>query len=373
MKITFIVPELNLSGGLRVVSIYAHLLTTRGHEVVIVSPKEVRQTLKQKIKSLLSWVSGKNDITKDLTYFENVNFEVQQVEGSGPITAAHIPDADVVIATWWQTAEWVNDLPLNKGHKIYFIQHHETHDWLPIERVERTYQMPLHKITIAKWLVELLEKQYNAVDISLVPNSVELNKFFAEKRGKQNRPTVGFLFSEVSFKGVSVALDVIDKVRTQFQDLRVIGFGSHKPEKIILPDYIELHVRPEQHEIRKLYAQCDVWLCCSLSEGFGLTVLEAMACRTPVVSTKCGGPEDIITDGEDGYLCDINDVNALTKSVLKLFDMHEIDWLKFSNAAYKNAHHYTWEDAANLFESALFNAVKSESMELASDLIETND
>ncbi len=369
MKITFIVPELNLSGGLRVVSIYAHNLTDRGHEVVIVSPQKVRQTIKQKIKSLLSWVCGKRDITKDLTYFENVNFGVCQVAGSGPITAADIPDADVVIATWWETAEWVNNLPLSKGHKVYFIQHHETHDWLPIERVERTYQMPLHKITIARWLVELLEKKYNAADVSLVPNSVELNKFFAEKRGKQNRPTIGFLFSEVSFKGVGVALDVIEKVRMQFHELRVIGFGSHKPEKIILPDYVELHVRPEQNEISKLYAQCDVWLCCSLSEGFGLTVLEAMACRTPVVSTKCGGPEDIITDGKNGYLCDVNDIDALTRAVLKLFDFNEVDWLKFSNAAYKHAHRYTWDDAATLFESDLINAVTSEKRNLAQEQV----
>src|SRR5690606_5623176 len=159
--------------------------------------------------------------------------------------------------------------PQSKGVKIYFIQHLETHKWLPMERVEKTYILPFHKVTIANWLVDVLEQNYNANHVSLVPNSVDLETFFAARRGKQAMPTIGFLFSETEFKGVKIALQVIERLKLKIPALRVISFGIKKPKTITLPDYIELEVNPTQDNIRSIYEQCDVWLCCSLSEGFG--------------------------------------------------------------------------------------------------------
>jgi glycosyltransferase involved in cell wall biosynthesis len=45
-----------------------------------------------------------------------------------------------------------------------------------------------------------------------------------------------------------------------------------------------------------------VFALSSDEEGLGIVILEAMACAIPVVATKCGGPDGIITDGKDGYL-----------------------------------------------------------------------
>jgi hypothetical protein len=47
-----------------------------------------------------------------------------------------------VIATWWETAEWVDRLSVSKGKKVYFIQHYEAFDYLPKERVEATWRLP---------------------------------------------------------------------------------------------------------------------------------------------------------------------------------------------------------------------------------------
>jgi glycosyltransferase involved in cell wall biosynthesis len=55
-------------------------------------------------------------------------------------------------------------------------------------------------------------------------------------------------------------------------------------------------------DIETLYAAADVFALSSVTEGFSLTTVEAMASRLAVVSTDCLGPRDIITDGVDGYI-----------------------------------------------------------------------
>ena len=59
----------------------------------------------------------------------------------------------------------------------------------------------------------------------------------------------------------------------------------------------------------------DVYLSTSRSEGFSLTVVQAMACALPVIATRSGGPEEIVTDGVDGILVNVDDVPALARTV----------------------------------------------------------
>ena len=49
-----------------------------------------------------------------------------------------------------------------------------------------------------------------------------------------------------------------------------------------------------------------------------MALLEAMACGVPVISTRSGGPDGIISEGEDGYLIERNDVAALTERLVAL-------------------------------------------------------
>jgi hypothetical protein len=60
-----------------------------------------------------------------------------------------VPDADIIIATWWETAEWVARLSARKGAKVYFIQHDERFVHMPQDRVEKTWALPFYRITIA--------------------------------------------------------------------------------------------------------------------------------------------------------------------------------------------------------------------------------
>ena len=68
---------------------------------------------------------------------------------------------------------------------------------------------------------------------------------------------------------------------------------------------------------------CDVLVLPSRTETFGVVVIEAMASGKPVVSTRCGGPESILTEAHLGELCENNNPLALAQSIKKVLDNPE--------------------------------------------------
>ena len=78
-----------------------------------------------------------------------------------------------------------------------------------------------------------------------------------------------------------------------------------------------------------------------------------MACRCPVVSTKVGGPIDIIVNGKNGYLVEIGDSSALAAKSMSVLGLDLAAWEAMSEAALATATRYSWDDATDLFEQAL--------------------
>ena len=358
LRITFVSPPVSMSGGIRVIAIYAKMLAEFGHRVVVVSPPAAPISLKQKLKSLLKhqvWPVLKPSIS----HLDALGLDHRVLSSHRPVTDQDVPDADIVIATWWETAEWVHALNASKGVKIYFIQHHEVFDLVPEARCRATYRLPLHKIVIARWLAELMHDEYEDADVDLVPNSVDHQQFFASQRGKQLRPTLGFLYHEAAFKGVDVTLSAVAVLREKYPNLRAICFGSHAPDDLTtFADYIEFEQSPAQNKIRDIYGQCDVWVTASRSEGFNLPAMEAMACRAPVVSTKTGWPEEAITNEVNGYLVEVDDVAGLVAGVTRILDLDDVAWREMSQAAFLTVADSSWAKSCAQFEAVLRRACK---------------
>jgi glycosyltransferase involved in cell wall biosynthesis len=291
------------------------------------------------------------------SHLDGLGLDHRVLDAWRPLSDADVPDSDVVVATWWETAEWVSALSARKGAKVYFIQGYEIFPGLPVDRVCGTYRLPLHKIVVAKWLADVMRDEYGDAVVDLVPNSVDRSLFFAEERGKQPVPTVGFIYSAALLKGVGAVLQAIERLRRKHSDLRVICFGTRRPvPELQIDAKTEFHHSPRQSELRVLYSHCDVWITASRSEGFNLPAMEAMSCRTPIVSTRTGWPKEAIVSGENGILVDIDDVNGLASGVDWILSLSEEAWRRLSRNAYNTAAAGSWEESTDRFERALFHA-----------------
>lgn len=74
----------------------------------------------------------------------------------------------------------------------------------------------------------------------------------------------------------------------------------------------------ERHDVPRLLAAADAFVLSSVSEGIPLTVLEAMAARTPVVATRVGGLPEVIVEGESGFLVSASDPAAMAQAFERL-------------------------------------------------------
>lgn len=356
MRVTIVLPFASVAGGVRVAAIYARKFVDRGHEVTVVSFKPKKRHPLRLLKRRIMNPGKKFKLkpaTDQLDFLGERHIVLDTVDSMQP---EDLPDADVIIATWWETAFAVAALPASKGRKFYFIQHHEVHKHLRANLSAGSYYLPMKKITISQWLVDAMAENYGDTDVTLIENSVDTEMFHAPPRGKQAKPTVGLLYASNPFKGIDISLKAIDIARARLPDLHVVAFGARPLDPALpLPPDSTFHLKPPQQTIRNIYASCDVWLCGSRAEGFHLPPSEAMACRCPVVSTRIGGAVEIVTEGINGHIVDVEDSQTLGARLADVLALPEDRWQAMSQAAYARAQNYTWDDAADKFLAALQN------------------
>ena len=75
-----------------------------------------------------------------------------------------------------------------------------------------------------------------------------------------------------------------------------------------------------RNDIPEILAATDIFILGSLWEGLPGSILEAMASSVPVVSTNVGGANEIITDGDNGFLCASGDRIEMSSKILKLLE-----------------------------------------------------
>lgn len=122
----------------------------------------------------------------------------------------------------------------------------------------------------------------------------------------------------------------------------------------------EIILHPFTNDIRKEYETAAIYVLPSRSEGFGIVLIEAMACGLPCVAFDCPcGPRDIIKHNEDGFLVEDGDVAMLAKA-LRMLMMEPNLRERFSTAARRNVMRYSRKTIASEWNRILCELVISE-------------
>lgn len=166
--------------------------------------------------------------------------------------------------------------------------------------------------------------------------------------------SVGKLIPHKNHKSMILAVDKL-KERYPKISLVIIGDGPLLSSyqclisKLNLNHYVRIVTKKiPQQEMAKIYSSAYIYLCPSLKEIFGITVLEAMACGVPVIGSNIGGMKDVIQSGKNGFLIEPEDIDALCGCISKLLEDQHMH-AEFSKCAVETSKKFDWSIIVSKF------------------------
>jgi len=316
----------SMAGGVRVVGEIANRLANRGWTVDIwsVNQKETMTSwfsLSPKVK----WYSFlRKGTTEDYDQLASV---LEKQPGWK-------------MATFWRTAYPVTIACEKQGKGLYLCQDVETSytsQPIAVELVLKSYTQPLRKITTSRWVEKQLGCEYIGIGVDnfykVLGSSTRNNQPLAIER-RQALKGWGDLME------VNRYLSVAGKHITTFgQDSGIKTFVNF--------NHI---VRPTDRDVRDLYNKYGCFVSTSKHEGFGLPLVEAMACGCPVVTTNADGNMEFCEEGIN-CLVSKNNLDMAEKIMGLLADKTIAN--KLSKAALEVPRRYQWKDVIQRLEQIL--------------------
>ncbi|MHA1769650.1 MAG: glycosyltransferase family 4 protein [Candidatus Thorarchaeota archaeon] len=153
---------------------------------------------------------------------------------------------------------------------------------------------------------------------------------------------IAFMGRLEHMKAVDLLPELVSGLAPSLPELRLLITGDGSLRDSILRDFAERGcdkmvqyegvVKPER--VITLINGSRIFIYPSREEPFGLSILEAMACGLPVISTNAYGPKEIITDGHDGFLVEVDDVIEMRR-IVRLLLSNETLRMRIGGAARK--------------------------------------
>lgn len=188
-------------------------------------------------------------------------------------------------------------------------------------------------ISVSEDTKNVLMKKYNInpQKITVIPNGVDTKKFRIIKNIKKIKNSLIFVGRLEERKGIDFLTKTIPLVKKKIPNIKlfIVGKGKLKTEieefikKNNIIKNIEIINYIEDEELVKLYNKCELAIVPSVFEGFGISVIEAIACGLPVVGTNSDGVRSLINTFNNNYLVDYGNINQLSKILIIHFQKNK--------------------------------------------------
>ena len=264
---------------------------------------------------------------------------------------------DLVIDDLGHAVPWISSTILNK-HNVVFFRHLHARS-LPgqvnpimaklITAIERCYFILYHgKVFVTESTTsknDLLKLGIKEDKIILIPPGVDHDLFHPAAKSKY--PSVVYFGGMRKYKRPLEALYMLKSLleKLEYVKLFVIGTGPEERSmkelvnELNIQDYVEFTGRISSEELSDIVASSWLNVHTSVTEGWGLSILEASAARTPTVAYDVPGVRDAVEDGLNGIKVKDGDRKALADAAISILNNPERWWSHSVEVAQK----YSWD------------------------------
>ncbi len=346
MKVLHLTTHFDIGGITKAIINLAQGLQDKGIEVSIASSggdaehllkniKHIR--LLERTKSELSWKTFKG------------SYQLYRFLKNSGVDVVHTHTRVTHMMMWWN--QFFNDLPwVTTIHG--FFKNHSGRKILPL--------WGDYTIGISPAVIEDLKKQFLKTDhVLCIPHGVFMNsnltkmdkKFYRTQLGlPQDQVLIGCISRLSPVKGQDILLKALEGIHLPFPfpwKLILVGDG---------PDHKKLQEMSRTPELdgkvifagavadpTSYYYALDLYVAPSLEEGLGLSILEAMACKLPVIASDIGGIRNIICDNIEGKLFPVGDIIGLRKCIEVFLNDTDSFHQMVDNAYKKVQKEFSWD------------------------------
>ena len=223
---------------------------------------------------------------------------------------------------------------------------------------------------VTEFVAEEFRKRYGSGNkLKVVLNGINLENFLMHQSSNlelynvtKDDIVIASIGRIVWHKGFEYAISAIGKLIHEFNiRIKYIIIGAkedktyynklinriselHIEENVIFTGFIEEEVK------RQILSRANIFLAPSLHEGFGLTILEAMALKKPIIASNCEGFSCILQNGNTGLLVRPADFEEIAKAIRLLLDSPSLT-NKMSEAVEQEIRRYDWSNIVNSYEN----------------------
>jgi glycosyltransferase involved in cell wall biosynthesis len=195
-------------------------------------------------------------------------------------------------------------------------------------------------VVVCDFVGDILKGQgFSAQNITCIPNGIAIDRFNNVKEGtlrrqlgiEDNMRIVGTVANVRGSKGYEYYLHAARIVLDRFPNTLFVAAGDIDPA--LGSSLQDLHRRLNlgygfrflgfREDVPGILKDLDVFVLSSTSEGLPLVTLEAMASGKPIVVTRCGGPQEVVENGVNGFVVNPGDSNALAFAIGELLEKPE--------------------------------------------------
>ncbi len=319
MKIIYVMKDIGRSGGARVVCEHLRHLTNRGYHCE------------------LCHLTGSNH------WFGDVPFNIMRFSTPESMILYLQGQDSIKVATWWETAQWV----VQGGGGFYLVQDIETSYYQNSAtkgRVLESYRLGLRHI--AENTFQYASLKY-ALDVDVHRIGIAIDHSIFKPADVRVSNEVLYCYRDHPLKRPELMAGAVDVLRGRGCSFVLVSYGMCNCP-FAEANYVEI----SDENLAKLMQRASIFVSTSAHEGFGLPILEAMACGAAVVTTRAVGNESFCVDNVNCLMGETSE--EIADAVSSLLNK---DNTALRENSIKTAQNYTWSKVVDALEQIFIQKV----------------